>query len=459
MSSPAEQEYWPEFLERLHERSVKDLATDYGADPAELDAALAATTGDRPVQKEAWWPEVVREHASGSLRRLARRFATNPRRLRRGLARSGLRVGGSAVADEGLPNLVPFRDRLGKEPDRAIAAEAKVTIEAIKGERRRLGIEPYRMRPDAEEWGGRPAQPRTKKRQRRRWQEAPEPVIIRRSGLSDEDETTSTVPDEVDEPEIEPVAEPVSRAPVDSPQRRTAFRSVQVPPPIEEPDTNAKPAFGAILPSLASPAAPKPGGASRLSPEAGTRSRELRKRRRIVRPTTSERDQPPVKTSASMPRLAKPEARSPVRIIEPGADVIASLVDEPSAPPVPEAKPKVRKMPRKKVKAAAKKRPVGPRSEPAPEVAAPPPSELPPEPALPPEADLTPLPPAAEARMSASSGAYAWQVKIPGREETLLVLADDIEGALAVASEHLGGAPIAKARAWRLAEVLHDEKS
>jgi len=153
MSALPEQEWWPEFIEKLKERELVELAVEYAVTPAELDEALAATTGGCSVQEEAWWPIVLRQHEQGSIRQLARRFGTNPRRLRRGLARCAVRIAGASVTDEGLPALQAFRERLGQEPDGVIASEAGVTVEAVKGERRRLGIEPYRMKPDAEEWG------------------------------------------------------------------------------------------------------------------------------------------------------------------------------------------------------------------------------------------------------------------------------------------------------------------
>ena len=139
--------WWPSFLERLRDEPLEELAAEHGADPAALEAALAEASQGQSVTDSAWWPEAVRRiEAGGSLRAVARSFQTNPRRIRRGMARAGIRVGGSDVT-EGNPELAGIRARLGKEPDGDLAEAAGVSLEAIKGERRRLGIEAYRPPP------------------------------------------------------------------------------------------------------------------------------------------------------------------------------------------------------------------------------------------------------------------------------------------------------------------------
>jgi hypothetical protein len=394
MTTLMEQEFWPELLERLAEHSLSELASEYDVDASELDAALAATTGDRPVQQEAWWPEVVREHERGSLRQLARRFGTNPRRLRRGLARCAVRVGGSVIDDQGVADLEPFRERLGKEPDRTLATEAGVTVEAIKGERRRLGIDPYRMKPDVEEWGGRPPSKRDKPKQRRRWQDAPEPVIIRRTGQGKE---PGSEPGEAPEPEV--VARPA--------------------PPRAAPT-------GARLRGLTGLPAPAEEGAEDEPSASGER-----RRRRLVRPSAEQEEPGSPAAPGSLPRLPRLGAPSPVRVIPP-PDAVPNTV-QPELPQQPEEPPAERKRPVRR-KAAPKPAPA---PEPAPELPTPPTAE------------------ASEGKPSAR-GAFAWQVTVPGRADPLLVLADDHAAALDLARGHLGGGSVDGAKAVRLAEVLHE---
>jgi hypothetical protein len=415
MTSPAEQEFWPELLERLAEESVVALAEAYQLEVAEIDAALAATTGERPVQQEAWWPEVLRDHEQGSLRQLARRFGTNPRRLRRGLARAAVRVAGSTVQDDGVEVLEDFRDRLGKEPDRSLAAEAGVTVEAIKGERRRLGIDPYRMKPDVEEWGGRPPGKRDKPRQRRRWQEAPEPVIIRRAGHGGGAEATV---------EPEPSVERRPRVP-------SSFRRVTLEAPVQ-------PEEGDAVEQLSAEAAP---------PRADA------KRRRIVRPTTPEEAPALGRVGAfgGLPRLgarsdrgsAEPELPVP-ELPEPAPPQPAPVV---TAPAPVDREPPPRRARKKPSKTAAS--PSSPPSEPEPARAraAPP---APREPESPPVGTEPTAPP--------EPGSFAWHVQLPGEPEPMLVLADDMQAALSLAAVHKGVDRLDGAKAWRLAEVLHDSE-
>jgi len=137
-------DWWPELMGRVASEPLADLAHEYGVDLASVEAGLAAEPADGPVTESVWWPEACRRiEAGGSLRQVARSFGTNPRRVRRGLARSGLRAGGRDLS-EGVPELQAHLARLGKEPDVVIARDAGVAVEAVKGERRRLKIEAYR---------------------------------------------------------------------------------------------------------------------------------------------------------------------------------------------------------------------------------------------------------------------------------------------------------------------------
>lgn len=143
-----EEPWWPEFCSKLVDRPLLSLAGEYGAAPDALMEALLALDDDGPVTDQAWWPEAARAvNAGTSLRETARIFNVNLRRLRRGLARAGLRVAGQNIGDEGLPALAAFRERLGNEPDAVIAAAAGVSVEAVQGERRRLDIPPFRFGP------------------------------------------------------------------------------------------------------------------------------------------------------------------------------------------------------------------------------------------------------------------------------------------------------------------------
>ncbi|MBM4366528.1 MAG: hypothetical protein FJ102_09950, partial [Deltaproteobacteria bacterium] len=90
---------------------------------------------------EPWWSSLLAALGEGaSIHALARRYGTNCRRIRRALARLGIRARGRDVDPSGLGELAAFGPRLGKEPDSAIAKAAGVTPEAVQGERERLGI-------------------------------------------------------------------------------------------------------------------------------------------------------------------------------------------------------------------------------------------------------------------------------------------------------------------------------
>ncbi|MCB9791962.1 MAG: hypothetical protein H6741_04475 [Alphaproteobacteria bacterium] len=87
------------------------------------------------AENEPWWSEFVEAYGTVPLRELARRFGTNPRRLRRAAQRSGLLEEPASVRE----NL----ERLGKAPDASIADELGVTPEVIKGARARRDIAPF----------------------------------------------------------------------------------------------------------------------------------------------------------------------------------------------------------------------------------------------------------------------------------------------------------------------------
>ncbi|MFN7146241.1 MAG: hypothetical protein ACK4YP_20885, partial [Myxococcota bacterium] len=135
--------WWASFVARLQDRPLSALAEELGqASDTLLDALRAADPGG-PAELAPWWPEMLRLRATMPIRALARSFGTEPRRIRRALARRGLRAGGLELAGQGVPALAGFVERLGKAPDADIAREAGVAVEAVQGERRRLGIAAY----------------------------------------------------------------------------------------------------------------------------------------------------------------------------------------------------------------------------------------------------------------------------------------------------------------------------
>ncbi len=137
-------DWWEEIVSRLSSEPLWRLAAELELDEVEVERALADATPEGPATEAPWWPEAVRRVAAGaSIRDTARRFGTNARRLRRNLARAGVRAGGEDVREYGVERLAPFLDQLGKAPDAAIARRAHVTIQAVQGERRRLGVDAY----------------------------------------------------------------------------------------------------------------------------------------------------------------------------------------------------------------------------------------------------------------------------------------------------------------------------
>jgi hypothetical protein len=179
-----EREWWGEFTRRLATEPLWVLAGEFGVDEEDLEAALAAEPAPDGALSAPWWPEVERRIAAGaSLRDTARRFGTNARRLRRNLARAGVRSGGRDIREFGVEALAPHLERLGQEPDAAIARDAGVTLESVQGERRRLGIEAFVPPPPKRARA--PAAPvRMRPREAPRLEPAEGPaLVVRRRGL------------------------------------------------------------------------------------------------------------------------------------------------------------------------------------------------------------------------------------------------------------------------------------
>lgn len=87
------------------------------------------------AQEEPWWEDFTQSYGKESLRALAKRFGTNPRRLRRAAQRCGL--------TNEPPELLAAAERLGTCPDDSLAADIGVTPELIKGARLRRKIEAF----------------------------------------------------------------------------------------------------------------------------------------------------------------------------------------------------------------------------------------------------------------------------------------------------------------------------
>lgn len=146
------------FVARLQEESLARVCKEFRVGEEEARADLSKWRGAADLAP--WWPEALRRLGAGeSIRAVARAFGTEPRRVRRGLARTGLRVGGSAPGPDGVAVLLPLRDRLGQVADGVLAREAGVIPEAVQGERRRLGVAAFhqtratpRLTEDEEAW-------------------------------------------------------------------------------------------------------------------------------------------------------------------------------------------------------------------------------------------------------------------------------------------------------------------
>lgn len=131
---------WAELVRRLRTEPLAQVVAGSPWSEAEAIARLVAEGEGGAADAAPWWPEALRRLAVQSLRAVARQFSTEPRRIRRALARTGVRVAGAPVGEDGPAQLLPFRSRLGQQPDGVIARAARVTPEAVAGERRRLGV-------------------------------------------------------------------------------------------------------------------------------------------------------------------------------------------------------------------------------------------------------------------------------------------------------------------------------
>jgi hypothetical protein len=222
--------------------------------------------------------------------------------LRRALAREGLRAGGRELRGRGDPALAPWRARLGTVPDAEIAREAHVAIEAVQGERRRLGVPPFSV-------GG----PVRLTADEEAWIRGPEP--FRRVRQRPADTSAS----------LEVVRRP--RSGTDS--ARARLRSEEAPPPVA-----AWP-----LPSPVGASSPPP---RRVSP-AFFRTHEPADLDRLLQPLGAPRDGAskrivriePARSAPEPPPTAQvhPEARRPLQAPPPAVSAPRAFVTPPPARP------------------------------------------------------------------------------------------------------------------------------
>lgn len=199
---------WSTLLRRLPRESLDTLMAELGLPSEETLSRLVLLGSGGPAEQAPWWPEALRMLETASIRAVARRFSTEPRRIRRALARTGQRASGVDLLGQGHPALGPLRAQLGHQPDRQVAKAAGVSVEAVHGERTRLGIEPFRQRKrvrltaDDEAWILGP-----KKARRERFRPEPERLqVVRRPSLR------------TNEPERAPTPVPTPMAAVPGPR-------------------------------------------------------------------------------------------------------------------------------------------------------------------------------------------------------------------------------------------------
>lgn len=392
--------WWSSCLDRIAVEPLEALAAEFGVEVEVLAGALATEGRGRAAQEAPWWPEAVRELAAGaSIRAVARRFGTEPRRIRRALARDGRRAAGVDAGADGFVALEAYTERLGQVPDAKVAAEAQVPVEAVQGERRRRGVEPYRQRrtrrPKLTEedlsWIRGPKRNRREKFKpeaevqvvrRPVRTETPPPVMIRRSVDTDRGHFEAT-PREV-----------YPRAPRREEERR----------PYERPWIKSEREV-------------------EIEQLLSVQRRQREGRQRIVRQDVRPEPVEPERTTRPARRGTDPTWRAADEPTPLG--VIRRSAPEPVAAPVPRV------------------------AAPAPVVEAPSATA----PATVRRRMVDPATPAATVRRRAAPAAepagVSWNVLVPGAEEPLVVVAIDIAGAIAAAAELVAPDLLARAAVWR----------
>ena len=145
------------------------------------------------AQQEPWWEEFTQSYGKESLRALAKRFGTNPRRLRRAAQRCGL--------TNEPPELLAAAERLGSCPDDSLAADIGVTPELVKGARLRRQIAAFnpktlpkpKVRKPKKAKPPRPERPSRPERYSRSEPTVPTVVVKRTRSRVDPERSTSRV--------------------------------------------------------------------------------------------------------------------------------------------------------------------------------------------------------------------------------------------------------------------------
>ena len=478
-----ERPWWGSLTRRLTTEPLGSLAAAYELPIEELEAALAAETGSGSLVLAPWWPEAVRRVRAGvAIREIARRFGSNPRRIRRALARDFVRIQGENTGGP-LPEPVrAVRDRLGKQADEDLAVEVGLPGEAIQGARRFFGIPPcvppprprtrVRRVPERARESRPPRRemerPAPKRSNRARPWEEPPPEVIRRSSPPTRP-LVNLRRRLVVVPEAEAAAQPLP------PEASLAPEPVVAAPPA--PIVEALPEPTPVL----SPFSDDRGG-----DEGPSISRLRRGRLRLVRPdlVDEEMDQ---EEPRPMVRRRKISPHSTVRTLsaselqrdptgggpEPLPSSTRESVVEPaqvapprliaSAPAAPEPAPS----PRPSAAAAEERSRPAPAStppvaRPTRSIAAPPratPASARPTPPAPAMPDPVPVPvavPEVTAPRQAV-GAIGWRVAVRGEALPFVIVAQDLAEALEILVAKAPGTRVGEASIWSMGPILQDQ--
>ena len=406
---------WTVLVERLANEPLAALAAEVEISVSELERRLTLADPGGSALRAPWWPEAVRRVMGGaSLRATARCFGTNPRRLRRGLARAGLRVGGVDVRASGVPALEAYAAVLGTVPDGEVAAQAGVPQEAVQGQRRRLGVAPF----------------------------FPERAV-----------PAETPPEPRPRPTGEPVAKPRPRA---REGRRPARAEASAPQVIRRasPARMGRAGAGTLAPDAVPPKAAVPtlnkGGLPVLAPRSPeTASGGERRRRRLVRPDRP--DEPEGATGGSRPAASAASARhGAVRVVlakEPTLEPRAAAPrPQPPAEEPAEARSAPRDGPSRPTAEPRGGRQTAPPGSPSPDAGGA--GGAPPHRA---EADGIEVAPAESVPARAET---AWRVAVDGAVQPFVVFAPDLARAVALVARRLPETALRRVSVWEAGPLL-----
>ena len=304
------------------------------------------------AQQEPWWEDFTQSYGKESLRALAKRFGTNPRRLRRAAQRCGL--------TNEPPELLAAAERLGTCPDDSLAADIGVTPELIKGARLRRKIEAFnpktlpkpKVRKPKKAKPPRPERP-VRERYNRSEPVVPTVVVKRTRSRIDPERSASRVDegaqklantlgrirsDEAPAPRAPDEGETSRRRRVVSPDRNEEMRGLKPSslPPIAEGDGRTTrrrmPRVGARKLTPRSDGGDDEPGGSRNSALAAARISKA-----LSRAAEHTQPEPPQVTAPVRRELSKPP--SPPRFVPPEPPPMAELA--PQEPASPQAHPSV----------------------------------------------------------------------------------------------------------------------